>query len=135
MKRPGFLRLMNALTPRPALQVIIMSEESRLGREQIETAYAMKQITDAGVRVFFHLEDQERTLDSALDKVILSLTHFAGEMELERAKQRTYDAMLRKAKAGHVTGGKVYGYRNQEVRAADGDDCRWFVSSMKNRQR
>ena len=53
VKRPGFLRLMNALKPRPAFDVLIMSEESRLGREQIETAYALKQITDAGVRVFF----------------------------------------------------------------------------------
>ena len=48
VKRPGFLRLMNALKPGPAFQALIMSEESRLGREQIETAYALKQITDAG---------------------------------------------------------------------------------------
>ena len=37
--RPGFLRLMNAVKPRPSFQVLIMSEESRLGREAIETAY------------------------------------------------------------------------------------------------
>ena len=106
VKRPGFLRLMNALKPRPAFQLLIMSEESRLGREQIETAYALKQITDAGVRVFFYLEDRERTLDSAMDKVMLSLTNFAAEMERERARQRTYDAMVRKAHALHVTGGR-----------------------------
>ena len=100
VKRPGFIRLMNALKPRPPFQSLIMSEESRLGREQIETAYALKQITDAGVRVFFYLEDRERTLDSAMDKVMLSLTNFASEMERERAKQRTYDALLLKAKAG-----------------------------------
>jgi hypothetical protein len=40
-----------------------MSEESRLGRETIETAYALKQLVTAGVRVFFYLEDRERTLD------------------------------------------------------------------------
>ncbi len=40
VKRPGFLRLMNALKPRPPFQVLIMSEESRLGREAIETSYA-----------------------------------------------------------------------------------------------
>ena len=34
-----------------------MSDESRLGREQIATADALQQITDAGVRVFFYLED------------------------------------------------------------------------------
>jgi len=35
VKRPGFFRLMNALKPRPAFQGLFMSEESRLGREQI----------------------------------------------------------------------------------------------------
>src|SRR5216684_2170834 len=74
VKRPGFLRLMNALKPRPPFQVLIMSEESRLGREAIETSYALKQILDAGVRVFYYLEDRERVLGSPADKIMLSLT-------------------------------------------------------------
>jgi hypothetical protein len=41
-------------------QMLIMSEESRLGREQIETAYALKHLITAGVRVFYVLEDRER---------------------------------------------------------------------------
>ena len=61
--RPGFVQSMNALTPRPAFQVLIMSEESRLGREAIATAYA-EAARQAGVRVSFYLEDRERTLDS-----------------------------------------------------------------------
>jgi site-specific DNA recombinase len=124
IKRPGFLRLMNTLCPRPPFQILVMSEESRLGREQIETAYALKQITDVGVRVFFYLEDRERTLDSAMDKVMLSLTNFTSEMEREKASQRTCDAMLRKAKALHVTGGKVYGYDNIEILGPDGTRAR-----------
>ena len=63
VKRPGFIRLMNALKPQPAFEVLIMSEESRLGRESIETSYALKQIIDANVRLFFYLEDRERLLD------------------------------------------------------------------------
>lgn len=59
---------MTALKPKPPFQALIMSEESRLGREQIETSYALKQILDAGVRVFFYLEDRERVLESATDK-------------------------------------------------------------------
>ena len=31
-QRPGFLRLMSALKPKPPFQVLVMSEESRLGR-------------------------------------------------------------------------------------------------------
>jgi DNA invertase Pin-like site-specific DNA recombinase len=100
--RPGFLRLMNALKPWPSFQVLIMSEESRLGREAIETAYALKQLVQAGVRVFFYLEDPERTLDSPTDKIMLSLTTFADELEREKARQPTADAMTRKARAGHV---------------------------------
>ena len=121
--RPGFVRLMNALKPRPPFQVLVMSEESRLGREAIETAYALKQLVTAGVRVFFYLEDRERTLDSPTDKIMLSLTAFADELEREKARQRTYDAMQRKARAGHVTGGarlRVRQRRDLWARTASG---------------
>ena len=121
-KRPGFVRLMAALKPRPAFQVLIMSEESRLGRETIETAYALKQLITSGVRVFFYLEDRERTLDSPTDKIKLSLTAFADELEREKARQRTYDAMRRKASAGYLTGGRVFGYDG--VREAAGANNR-----------
>jgi DNA invertase Pin-like site-specific DNA recombinase len=71
--RPGFLRFMNALKPRPSFQALIMSEESRLGREAIETAYALKQLVQAGVRVWFYLENRERTLDSPTDRALTEL--------------------------------------------------------------
>src|SRR5262249_55523086 len=96
-KRPGLTRLLTRLGPRPPFQVIITSEESRLGREQIQTAYVIQQILDADVRIVYYLDGRERTLDSATDKVLLSVTGFAAEMERERAQQRTYDAMLRLA--------------------------------------
>ena len=86
--RPGFLRLMTALKPRPPFQILIMSEESRLGREAIETAYALKQLVTAGVRVFFYLEDRERTLNSPIEKAMLSLQTMGDEMEREKARMR-----------------------------------------------
>lgn len=51
---------------------------------------------------------------------MLHLTNFAAEMEREKGRQRTYDAMVRKARVLQVTGGSVYGYDNVEVHAADG---------------
>lgn len=113
--RPAFVRLMNSLKPRPSFGVLLMADESRLGRESIEVAYALKQIITAGVRVFFVLEDRERTLDGPTDKLMLSVTAFADELEREKARQRTADAMTRKARAGHVTGGRVFGYRNVPI--------------------
>jgi DNA invertase Pin-like site-specific DNA recombinase len=38
VKRPGFVRLMSSIKAKPSFQVLIVSEESRLGRERIETA-------------------------------------------------------------------------------------------------
>lgn len=119
VKRPGFLRLMNALKPKPPFQALIMSEESRLGREQIQTAFALLQITDAGVQVWFYLSDQQRKLDTAMDKMMGSLAGFAAEMEREKASQRTHDGMLRKAKSLYVTGNKVFGYDNVPVYGAE----------------
>src|SRR5215212_10713391 len=120
--RPGFVRLMAALKPRPPFQVLIMSEESRLGREAIETAYALKQLITGGVRVFFYLEDRERTFDSPTDKLLMSVTAFADELERHKAAMRVYDAMRRKAAAGQVTGGRVFGYDNLEALGATGSD-------------
>jgi site-specific DNA recombinase len=119
-RRPGLARLLNALRPRPPFQVLVMSEESRLGRESIEVAYALKAFVQAGVRVFLYLEDRERTIDSPTEKLLMNVAAFADELERERARQRTYDAMARKARALHVTGGRVYGYDNVDVDGADG---------------
>ena len=120
-KRPGFVRLMNALAPRPPFQMLVMSEESRLGRESIEVSYALKQIVTAGVRVFFYLEDRERTLDSPIEKAMLALQTMADEMEREKGRQRTHDALLRKARAGHVTGGRLFGYENVDITSGSGE--------------
>lgn len=44
-------------------------------------------------------------MEGATDKFLMGAVTFAADLEREKAKQRTSDAMLRKAKAGHVTGG------------------------------
>jgi DNA invertase Pin-like site-specific DNA recombinase len=50
-----------------------------------------------------------------MDKLLLSVTAFTDEMEREKARQRTYGAMHRKAQSAQVTGGRVFGYRNVDV--------------------
>jgi DNA invertase Pin-like site-specific DNA recombinase len=111
---------MNALKPRPSFQILIMSEESRLGRESIETGYALKQLITAGVRVFFYLDDRERTLDSPMEKIIMQLANFGAELEREKGRQRTTDAMCRLAKAGRVCGGRLFGFNNVDITDKNG---------------
>jgi site-specific DNA recombinase len=85
--------------------------------------------------VFFYLEDRERVLESPTDKIMLSLTAFADELEREKARQRTHDALVRKARAGQVPGGSVYGYSNEEVLTTDpvtGRRQRLYVTRQVN---
>ena len=118
--RPGLLRMMTALKPKPPFEVVIVACLDRLGREQIETAFIAKQLSQAGVKIFSYLSDKEIALSSPTDKFLLSAMSFGAELERAAASQRTADAMLRKARAGHVCGGACFGYENIAVAGPDG---------------
>ena len=119
-KRPQFMRMMHALKPRPPFQVLITMDESRLGRDQFQTGHALWQIIDAGVRVFYYLPDREVKLDNATSGFLEQVKLFAAQIERENTAHRTRDAMVRKAQAGHVTGGIVFGYDNVPQLGPDG---------------
>ncbi len=121
-RRPALMRLLNVLKPRAPFEALLVYDKDRIGREQIETAYILKQLSVAGVRVVECKggTGREIALDTPTDKFLLAATSFAEELEREKARQRTADAMLSKARAGHVTGGRVFGYDNVEIRSAAG---------------
>jgi hypothetical protein len=74
-----------------------------------------KHLNTAGVRVFAYLTDAEIRLDSPIDALIVQVQAFGAAIERQKAGQRTYDALVRKAKSGHVTGGQCFGYDNVPV--------------------
>jgi site-specific DNA recombinase len=81
----------------------------------VETMGVLKQIVVAGARVFYYLEDKERTLDSPIEKAMMALETFGAELEREKTRQRVVDAMTRNAKQGHWCGGDCYGYDRVEA--------------------
>jgi DNA invertase Pin-like site-specific DNA recombinase len=110
--RPGLLRMLNALKQ---FDVVVMSELSRIGRDQIQTAQCLAQIEAAGIRVFFYLTGEELKFSTAVDRFLVNAVSFAAELEREKASQRSRDALARKANHGFNTGGVVYGYDNVQV--------------------
>jgi DNA invertase Pin-like site-specific DNA recombinase len=114
--RAGLLKFLDALQNGRPFDALVTMEDSRLGREQIATAYVKQQILTAGVRIFYYLDDREVRMDSALDKMVSSLDAFASEMEREKTRQRVRDAAERKAQQGYVTGGKTLGYVNVRMK-------------------
>ena len=112
--RPGLARLLTAAEAH-AFDVLVMSEPSRLGREQAQTNYVLKRLNDAGAQVWYYLEDRRAALDSAVGKFIEAVHSFGSELERERVRQRTMDGMLKRAQAGYCTGGAVLGYETVPV--------------------
>jgi DNA invertase Pin-like site-specific DNA recombinase len=50
--------------------------------------------------------------DRLADQFMVTAMAFVDAMHREQARERTRDALYRKAERGHVAGGVVYGYRN-----------------------
>jgi DNA invertase Pin-like site-specific DNA recombinase len=119
-RRPGLVHLLAALKPRPPFDVLLIGDRDRLGREQIETSYVLKQLVMAGVRVFEvgKAGGPEITLTSPTDKVLSAVTAFAGELEREQARARTHAALEHRARAGRAVGGTCFGYTS--ARTAEG---------------
>jgi DNA invertase Pin-like site-specific DNA recombinase len=103
-KRPGLYRLVNAVQARPPFQVLVVMDQSRLGREQDEVPVVLRRLTQAGVRVFCYLTDTEIKRGTAVEKFQANAVAFVDEMAREQGRQRSKDAMVRKARQGHVTG-------------------------------
>jgi site-specific DNA recombinase len=111
--RPGFNALLAALEPRPPFDVVIVSELSRIGRDTVRTPAAVMQIEEAGVEIRSYLSDAAISLADESSEIHTIFNSLAASFERRRARQRTYDALRRRAEAGAVTGGRVFGYRNE----------------------
>jgi site-specific DNA recombinase len=114
-RRPSVQRLRAALKPRPSFQVLIVSEQSRLSRDTADTLQVLKELARAGVRVFAYQDDRPISLDTPADTLFTTVNAWKDSEARRESSVRVHDALGRKARVGHVTGGRVFGYRNRDV--------------------
>lgn len=109
-------RLLDAIRNRPPFDVLIMRDASRFSRRDGDEAFGeLKRIAQAGVKIWFYA-DQTMFEFGTFAANITGIVR--AEMNAEYRRQIakwTKEAMLRKARAGHVTGGRVFGYDNVDV--------------------
>ncbi len=91
---------------------MIVSELSRIGRDTVRTPAAVMRIEEAGVEIRSYLSDAVISLADETSEIHTVFNSLAASLERRRARQRTYDALRRRAEAGAVTGGTCYGYTN-----------------------
>jgi DNA invertase Pin-like site-specific DNA recombinase len=119
--RPGLLRLLNlaSASPRP-FDAVVMAEASRLGRDRLRTELVARDLHETGIKLFYYLTGEEERLDTPEGRFILAARSFAAELERAKAKDRTRDAHIARARKGQVTGGCVYGFSNVAVASSGG---------------
>ena len=109
-------RLLDVIRAGGPFQVLILRDASRFSRRDGDEAFAeLKAIARAGVEVWFYQDGQRFTYGTLADNVV---GFVRAEMNAEFRRQIakwTREAMERKARAGHVTGGRVFGYDNVRV--------------------
>ena len=114
-KRPGYQKMMAALTPTPSADALIVVDRDRLGRETLEVGFTLKRLTQAGVDVYEvnaakKGSDTRIKLTTATAKILASVEAYGGELQREQSRIKTSDAMWRRATSGHSTGGAIFGY-------------------------
>ncbi len=111
--RAGLNRLLETVKGKHKLNVLIVSEQSRLGRDTIRTLALIQALTDADVRIFSYLEDKEISVDDEMAEIEQFMKSWAGASERRKASQRVRDKMRQLAEQGRSTGGRLYGYETK----------------------
>jgi site-specific DNA recombinase len=115
-RRPGLARLLASLKQRPRpFDVLVMMDESRLGRDQWRTGYVLAQLKDAGLAIWYYQANRQANLADATGQFMENVYGFAAQMEREKAVARGREDGRSRASKGYVAGGAVFGYRNVSV--------------------
>lgn len=103
-----------------AFQGLVVSEQSRLGRDMIEVAYTIKRIAESGVKIYSYLDDAEISVEDEMAQAMTFLRSFSSASERRQTSKRVFDAGLQRVRAGHVAGAKIWGYDNVPVLGPSG---------------
>ncbi len=104
--RPAYRRLLSAAAD---FDVILVDDLSRLSRDSIESAQAVKRLTFAGVRVI-GVSDGVDTGRKG-HKADVGLRGLMSELYIDDLRDKTHRGLTGRALAGASAGGLSYGYR------------------------
>jgi site-specific DNA recombinase len=97
-------------------QVLVMQSNDRLSRRDGDEALSeLKAIAAAGVAVWTYSDARLFEYGTFSSNVMAFLRAEVAAEERRKASTRTREALVRKARLGHVTGGRTFGYDNVRV--------------------
>jgi len=109
VNRPGLAQLRAAAAARRFERLVVM-DQSRLGRDTIRTLNVILDLQDHGIEIHSYLDRTAIKLDTDTAEVTTFMRSWSDTKARTDASKRTRDGLSKKAKAGHATGGRPYGY-------------------------
>lgn len=125
--RPGY-QAMHAAAEAGMIDALLVDDLSRLSRDHIESAQAIRRLKYAGVRVI-GVSDGVDTARSGY-KLEAGLRGLMGELYLDELAAKTHRGLMGQALDGYSAGGLPYGYRSTHdgqgyKRTVDDEQARW----------
>jgi site-specific DNA recombinase len=109
-------RLLDIIKRGAPFQTLIIREQSRFSRRDGDEAFGeLKQIARAGVVVWFYKDRAPFAFGSFGDNIVGFVRAEAAADYRRQIAGWVHDAMVRKARAGHVAGGRLFGYDNVRI--------------------
>src|SRR5262245_40042534 len=113
--RPGLQALLKALEPTAPFQALIVSEQSRLGRETLDTGLVIRTLEEAGVAIWSATEHRQITLEDEMGEIMTFLAGWKDKSERKKTIVRVRNAAFERHAHGFAAGGTVYGYSNERL--------------------
>lgn len=125
--RPGYLAMI-AAAELEAFDVLLVDDLSRLSRDSIESAQAIRRLKFSGVRVIGVSDGTDTGRDGY--KLETGLRGLMSELYLDDLAKKTHRGLMGQALDGYSAGGLPYGYRSVHdghghKRTIDEEQARW----------
>jgi DNA invertase Pin-like site-specific DNA recombinase len=92
--------------------VLIVAAQSRIGRDSTRVPHEISLIEDTGVQIWSYLDDKRISVSTDGDEIMTVFSSIADSFQRKAASKFATDELRRRAQAGKVAGGKIYGYKN-----------------------
>jgi site-specific DNA recombinase len=130
--RPGLQALLAAVrVPVPPFQRLIVTEQSRIGRDTVRTLAVIQEIEEAGVEIWACNDGRQITLNDDAGEITTMLGSWRDKSERTKTIQRVRNAAFKRHEAGYVAGGTVFGYRNERLPGAGKQPVRRVIEEQQ----
>ncbi len=109
VNRPGLTKLREAVAAK-SFGVLIVWEQSRLGRDTFRTVSLIQEIEEAGIAIVSYVDGRPITAEGEMGEVETFMKGWADKKVIRDGGRRTREALEKKAARGHSAGARTYGY-------------------------